>query len=162
SSAPPSVHFPADLRGGALFRASPQSDHAERLIRAALAKSPAPRVALVDGLEACAEEVTGTVFTIEEPELFLAPQAHRYLRRLIARLAENGNQVFFTPHSPGLLSVAALEEVSVVSRDELEVTRVEQLRAIPVDDEFRVMCEFDAERAELFFSRAAVLVEGMT
>ena len=24
------------------------------------------------------------------------------------------------------------------------------------------MCEFDAERAELFFSRAAILVEGMT
>ena len=42
------------------------------------------------------------------------------------------------------------------------MTAVERLRAIDVDDAFRVMCEFDAERAELFLSRAALLVEGMT
>ena len=42
------------------------------------------------------------------------------------------------------------------------MTAVERLRPIRVDDAFRVMCEFDAERSELFFSRAAILVEGMT
>jgi hypothetical protein len=42
------------------------------------------------------------------------------------------------------------------------VTTVERLRPIDVDDAFRVMCEFDSERAELFLSRAAILVEGMT
>jgi hypothetical protein len=102
------------------------------------------------------------VFAIEEPELYLAPQAHRYLYRLIRRLAERGNQVFFTTHAPGLLSVAALDEVNLVTRDELGVTAVERLRSIDVDDAFRVMCEFDAERSELFLSRAAILVEGMT
>ena len=132
------------------------------MIREALARAPAPRVALVRGLEACAAETSGVVFAIEEPELFLAPHAHRYLRRLIRRLAEGGNQVFFTTHAPGLLSVAALEEVNLVTRDELGVTTVERLRPIDVDDAFRVMCEFDAERSELFFSRAAILVEGMT
>ena len=106
--------------------------------------------------------ISGVVFAIEEPELFLAPQAHRYLRRLIRRLAELGNQVFFTTHAPGLLSVAALEEVNLVTRDELGVTAVERLRPIDVDDAFRVICEFDAERSELFLSRAAILVEGMT
>jgi predicted ATP-dependent endonuclease of OLD family len=116
----------------------------------------------VRGLEACAADISGVVFAIEEPELFLAPQAHRYLRRLIRRLAQSGNQVFFTTHAPGLLSVAALDEVNLVTRDELGVTTVERLRPIDVDDAFRVMCEFDAERAELFLSRAAILVEGMT
>jgi CRISPR-associated exonuclease Cas4 len=131
-------------------------------IREALARAPAPRVALVRGLEACADGVSGVVFAIEEPELYLAPQAHRYLRRLIRRLAAAGNQVFFTTHAPGLLSVAALEEVNLVTRDELGVTAVERLDSIDADDGFRVMCEFDAERAELFLSRAAILVEGMT
>lgn len=42
------------------------------------------------------------------------------------------------------------------------MTAVERLRSIDVDDVFRVTCEFDAERSELFFSRAAILVEGMT
>jgi predicted ATP-dependent endonuclease of OLD family len=119
-------------------------------------------VALIRGLEACALKVSGVVFAIEEPELFLAPHAHRYLRRLIRHLAESGNQVFFTTHAPGLLSLAALEEVNLVSRDDLGVTAVERLRPIRVDDAFRVMCEFDAERSELFLSRAAILVEGMT
>ena len=42
------------------------------------------------------------------------------------------------------------------------MTTVERLGPIDVEDAFRVMCEFDAERSELFFSRAAILVEGMT
>ena len=165
TGAPPIVHFPTSLRGGDLVSATSDSPSAEAIrgvIREALALAPAPRVALIRGLEACVPEFSGVVFAIEEPELFLAPHAHRYLRRLIGRLAEGGNQIFFTTHAPGLLSLAALDEVNLVTRDELGVTAVERLRPIRVDDAFRVMCEFDAERSELFFSRAAILVEGMT
>jgi predicted ATP-dependent endonuclease of OLD family len=160
---PPIAHFPADLRGGELLPpapASPPEVHA--LVHEALTRAPAPRVALVRGLEACAGKTSGVVFAIEEPELFLAPQAHRYLYRLLRRLAELGNQIFFTTHAPGLLSVAALDEVNLVTRDDLGVTAVERLRPIDVDDTFRVTCEVDAERAELFLSRAAILVEGLT
>jgi predicted ATPase len=163
---PPIAHFPADLRGGELLAVSAGSEKAEEvrtLVHQALARAPAPRVALVRGLEACVAAATsGVVFAIEEPELFLAPQAHRYLYRLLRRLAGIGNQAFFTTHAPGLLSVAALDEVNLVTRDELGVTAVERLRAIDVNDTFRVICEFDAERSELFLSRAAILVEGMT
>ena len=165
TGAPPIVHFPIALRGGDLVSVSVDSSSAAAIhgvIRDALARAPAPRVALIRGLEACATEFSGVVFAIEEPELFLAPHAHRYLRRLIRRLAENGNQIFFTTHAPGLLSLAALDEVNLVTRDERGVTAVERLRPIRVDDAFRVMCEFDAERSELFLSRAAILVEGMT
>jgi predicted ATP-dependent endonuclease of OLD family len=163
--APPIVHFPAALRDGGLVEAAGNGAAVEKIhesIRAALEQAPAARVALVRGLEVCAGETSGVVFAIEEPELFLAPQGHRYLYRLFHRLADRGNQVFFTTHSPGLLNVAALEEVNLVTRDEHGVTSVEQLRPIDVDDTFRAMCEFDAERAELFFSRAAILVEGLT
>jgi hypothetical protein len=165
TGAPPIVHFPTSLRGGDLVSGSVESPSAEAIhgvIREALARAPAPRVALIRGLEACGPELSGVVFAIEEPELFLAPHAHRYLRRLIRRLAESDNQIFFTTHAPGLLSLAALDEVNLVTRDELGVTAVERLRPIHVDDAFRVMCEFDAERSELFLSRAAILVEGLT
>jgi predicted ATP-dependent endonuclease of OLD family len=165
TGAPPIVHFPASLRGGDLVSATvgfPPADAVHASIREALARAPAPRVALVRGLEACAAETTGVVFAIEEPELYLAPQAHRYLRRLIQELAGRRNQVFFTTHAPGLLSVAALDEVNLVTRDELGVTAVERLGSIDADDAFRVLCEFDAERSELFLSRAVILVEGMT
>ena len=166
AGAPPIVHFPTAVRGSELVSTTPRSGAAaeavHRLIREALGQAPAPRVAFIRSLEACAAETSGVVFAMEEPELFLAPQAHRYLRRLIRRLAEHGNQIFFTTHAPGLLNVAALEEVNLVTRDELGVTAVEGLRPVDVDDAFRVLCEFDAERSELFFSRAAILVEGMT
>jgi hypothetical protein len=161
---PPLVHFPVDLRGSDLVSATeaPGAHAVAGLIREALDLAPAPRVALVRGLEACAAAVSGVVFAIEEPELFLSPHAHRYLYRLIRRLGGLGNQVFFTTHAPGLLSVAALEEVNLVTRDEDGVTAVERLRPINVDDSFRAMAEVDAERSELFLSRAAILVEGMT
>jgi hypothetical protein len=158
---PPIAHFPAELRGGDLLPpSSPEDVHT--VVHEALTRAPAPRVALVRGLEACVGRTSGVVFAIEEPELFLAPQAHRYLSRLIRRLAGLGNQIFFTTHAPGLLSVAALDEVNLVTRDELGVTAVERLNPIDVDDTFRVTCEVDAERAELFLSRAAILVEGLT
>ena len=164
--APPLVHFSTALRGGGLVSAtagSPSAEAVHGLIRETLARGHASRVALIRGLEACAAETSGVVFTIEEPELFLVPQAHRYLRRLLRRLADNGNQIFFTTHAPGLLSIAALDEVNLVTRDdELGVTAVERLPPIDVDDAFKVMCEFDAERSELFLSRAVILVEGMT
>jgi hypothetical protein len=164
TGAPPIVHFPAALRGGVLVAGSPDGAAApiHDAVRHELERAPAPRVALVRALEACVGRAEGVVFAIEEPELFLAPPGHRYLYRLVRRLGERGNQVFFTTHSPGLLNVAALEEVSLVTRDEVGVTAVERLRPVDVDDTFRVMCEFDAERSELFFSRAAILVEGMT
>jgi predicted ATPase len=162
---PPLVHFPVARRGAELLASNADSPTAlavHDLVHGALAREPAPRVALVRALEACAQQISGVVFSIEEPELFLAPQAHRYMYRLIRRLARRGNQVFFTTHAPGLLSVASLDDVNLVSRDELGVTAVERLRPINVDETFRAMSEFDAERSELFLSRAAVLVEGMT
>src|SRR5262249_17817367 len=107
---PPLVHFPAARRAHELLGSSadlPSAALVHDLVHQALTREPAPRVALVRALEACAQQTTGVVFSIEEPELFLAPQAHRYMYRLIRRLAERGNQVFFTTHAPGLLSVAS-------------------------------------------------------
>jgi ABC-type dipeptide/oligopeptide/nickel transport system ATPase component len=86
-TAPPIIHFPAALRSGRLI-AGPVAGAAlvvHESVRRALEGSPAPRVALVRGLEACANEAEGVVFAIEEPELFLAPQGHRYLYRLVHR-----------------------------------------------------------------------------
>jgi predicted ATPase len=157
--AAPSVwSFPASLRDGALVLADP----AAPMFADALAAEIAPRLAFVRALEVCVEEVSGVVFLIEEPELFLTPQGHRYVYRLLRRVAEAGNQVFFSTHAPGFLNVARLDEIHRVSRDSKGVTTVVRLQPVPVDDEFRAMCEFDAERGELLMSRAAVLVEGMT
>ena len=59
--------------------------------------------ALVSAVDAGREAgVTGVVFLIEEPELFLRPQAQRYLYRLLRTLASAGNQVIYSTHAPGV------------------------------------------------------------
>lgn len=123
----------------------------------------APAHALVGAVEACcAGGVEGLVVLVEEPELFLGPQAQRYLYRVLQQLAEAGNQVIYSTHAPEFLNVARLEELALVELDSERGTRVVQPEPLPADEEFRAMSEFDAERSELFLSRAAVLVEGLT
>ncbi len=165
-SAPPVLFFPARARAETLLaptaRRGEVGERAVELIETAMEESPAPRVALVWGLEACASELSGLIVLIEEPELFLAPPGQRYLYRLLERLAARGNQVFYTTHSAAFLNILRLEEIAVVTHEGDEGSTVRQLEPIDADDEFRAACEFDAERSELFLSRATILVEGLT
>jgi predicted ATP-dependent endonuclease of OLD family len=154
----------ADLAGGRrpacvfLPAASRTFDLAEALSpgRAALG--------LVDDIEVRRHRVDGgAVYLIEEPELYLRPHAQRYLYRLLHDLADAGNQVIYSTHAPEFLDVTRLEELALVRHDGERGTYVHQPGAPSVaDEDFKVMAEFDAERAELFLARGALLVEGRT
>jgi hypothetical protein len=128
------------------------------------ARSPSGHAGgLVSALEQCCEAgVTGVLLLVEEPELFLRPQAQRYLYRVLHRFADTGNQVVYTTHSPAFLNVARLDELAVVTREPIAGTTVHQAAVLPASDGFRAMSEFDAERGELFLADVAVLVEGRT
>jgi predicted ATP-dependent endonuclease of OLD family len=118
---------------------------------------------LVAGLEAWRESgVTGVVFLMEEPELFLPPQAQRYLYRLIRLVASQGNQVLYSTHSPAFLNVVRLDELVFTERRPKEGTLLLHPEPLRADEEFRAYSEFDSSRSELFLARAAVLVEGLT
>ncbi len=128
-------------------------------------RSPAgAALGLVADLEGRAEtRSSGTVFLIEEPELYLRPQAQRYLYRVLHRLAAAGNQVIYSTHAPALLNVTRLEELAFVRRLPDGRTEIHQPGPLPWRDEaFELASDFDAERAELFLSRGALLVEGRT
>ena len=63
--------------------------------------------ALVAAFEACCEvDVSGVVFIVEEPELFLRPHTQRYLYRRLRELAALGNQVLYSTHAPASSSAA--------------------------------------------------------
>ena len=171
---PPVLYLPASERAAALVADEPENPLAEQalgLMRAALGEQgngrrpssgTLPAASLVDGIEdCCVLGVRGLVLLVEEPELYLRPQAQRYLYRLLRTFAQGGNQVLYTTHSPNLLNVARLEELAIVRRTE-HGTRVLQPEALTPGEEFRLMTEFDAGRGELFLSRAALLVEGQT
>jgi hypothetical protein len=103
------------------------------------------------------------VILIEEPELYLTPPAQRHLHRLLRRLAARGrNQVMYSTHAPVFLGVDRLEELVLVRHDERTGTTLLQPKALSEQRTFRLVSELDAERAELFLSRAVLLVEGRT
>ena len=119
--------------------------------------------ALVAGIDACCEaKITGAVFLVEEPELFLRPHTQRYLYRRLRALAGAGNQVLYSTHAPAFLNVARLEELVLVRYSARRGTHIVQPKPLEADEAFRVVSEFDAERSELFLARAAILVEGRT
>lgn len=173
--APEVLFLPASLRSGTLV-ARPSRGRgpasAARMLEEAIGRmvvhrrgpsDAASASGLLAGIEACCEEEqAGMVILIEEPELFLRPHSQRYLYRLLHELAARGNQVIYSTHSPAFLNVARLEEFALVERPADGTTRIVQPAALEPTEEFRVMSEFDADRSELFLSRAAILVEGRT
>jgi predicted ATP-dependent endonuclease of OLD family len=140
---------------------------AAEIFRAALAsdrRTPTTQaLTIIEALESCCSAgLSGLILLIEEPELYLRPQAQRYLYRLLRRFSLAGNQTIYSTHSPAFLNVVRLDELIFVERVSRTGTRALQPEPITPDDDFRVMTEFDAARSELFLARAVVLVEGLT
>ena len=173
---PPTLFFPADLRDGRIIAPTgPGAEHhpVEAIVRAAVERAAsdgwpttgatAPAHGLIAGLESWQQAgITGVIVLMEEPELFLPPQAQRYLYRLLRLIASRGNQVLYTTHSPAFLNVVRLDELVFTERRPKVGTLLLQPEPLPADEEFRAFSEFDSSRSELFLARAAVLVEGLT
>jgi len=168
---PPVLFLHAGARAdGALAAGSSQGRGAApavEVFQAALAPDrPTPTaqaLTIIDALESCCSlGLSGLILMIEEPELYLPPQAQRYLYRLLRKFSLAGNQTIYSTHSPAFLNVVRLDELIFVERASGVGTRALQPEPVTPDDDFRVMSEFDAARGELFLARAVVLVEGLT
>lgn len=51
------------------------------------------------------------ILAVEEPELYMHPQAQRTIRRVFRKIAESGDQVFFSTHSSLLVDVGYFDEI---------------------------------------------------
>jgi predicted ATP-dependent endonuclease of OLD family len=107
-------------------------------------------------------------FIIEEPELFLHPQAQRELFSTLLLLSKNKNQVILCTHSSSFIDLGLYKSISIVRRNNFtEGTKVFQylLDLFPSDEakkEFNLIYWINPDRGELFFAKKLILVEGVT
>jgi putative ATP-dependent endonuclease of OLD family len=125
------------------------------------------------------------IFAVEEPELYMHPQAQRTLRRVFRDLARQGDQALFSTHSSLLLDVAYFDEVirveavqalegdkkTVESRvwhlpmkSMIEDLKARHPKAMPTEESMRELYShaYHPNRSEGFFAKSVILVEGPT
>ena len=161
--APPALFFPAHLRVTSLL--APTDRHAKRAVLVVEERQTEDGgLSLVRAVAALADaRIRGHVILIEEPELYLSPPSQRHLHTQLHRLAARGrNQVLYSTHSPVFLGVDRLEQLVLVRHDVRTGATLLQPEELPRDQALRLFTELDAERAEIFLSRAVMLVEGRT
>jgi predicted ATP-dependent endonuclease of OLD family len=169
AGAPPVLFLPANLRSRSLVAPATGAGAADV---AELFKPPYAEhhwshadggLQLVMGMERLvASNLRRFVLLIEEPELYLSPHVQRHLFRLLRALAQRGNQILYSTHAPVFLGVDRIEELALVRHTRDQGTTLFQPEPLEEAEAFRVLSEFDTDRAELFLARAVLLVEGRT
>ena len=81
---------------------------------------------------------------------------------MLRKLAQRGNQILYSTHAPVFLSVDRIEDLALVRHTNDHGTTLFQPEPLAEAEAFRVLSEFDSDRAELFLARAVLLVEGRT
>ena len=125
-----------------------------------------------------AEGVTGrkrsnsVIFAVEEPELFLHPHAQRRLFQSLREIASvPEHQVILCTHSPHFIDTDEYRQIAMVYRDNHQTgTSIRQCTQELFVGEgladrkkrFRLAHWINPERAEMYFCRKAVFVEGET
>jgi AAA15 family ATPase/GTPase len=104
------------------------------------------------------------IFGIEEPEIYLYPQAQRALYKNFIELSQN-TQIFYTTHNPNFVDAVRPEDLILLRKDEAQGTF-----ALDKDAKFntenaekqkyRIYTQFNPERNEIFFARKVLFVEG--
>ena len=108
-----------------------------------------------------------TYFILEEPELYLHPQAQRALFDSLYNLSESNNQVLLCTHASALIDVEKYTSICTVKKDsETEGTKVCQFTGdLFIGDgkkDFNLAYWINPDRSELFFAKKVILVEGPT
>jgi putative ATP-dependent endonuclease of OLD family len=111
---------------------------------------------------------TTTLLLIDEPELYLHPQAIEILRKSLNILSTQGYQVIFSTHSPFMITQKDVENTVLVRKNDLLGTfkRTTLKSAIPIVEQtaqhqLTLMYSL-SNSSNILFSEKVILVEGKT
>jgi len=114
------------------------------------------------------KENTRTLLLIDEPELFLHPQAVEYVRLALKKLAKNEYQIVFSTHSPQMIDYDDIG-TSLMIRKDVErgthaLTRLNDAIEKIIDErssQLRTLFEF-SNSSQLLFCEQVIITEGKT
>lgn len=104
---------------------------------------------------------------IDEPELFLHPQAIEQIRASLKALAQNGYQVVFSTHSPFMIEQNDIPITNIVRKDDsgtrVEIRLKEAIEKVLNDNEAQARLLFDTYNlGQILFSDRVLIAEGDT
>lgn len=105
------------------------------------------------------------IFGIEEPEIYLYPQAQRSLYESFQELSKN-SQIFYTTHNPNFVSASRANEIEILQKTDKAGTFVLEKDTATItkkflqDNQFKIYANFNTHRNEIFFAKKVLLVEG--
>ncbi|HQG57575.1 MAG TPA: AAA family ATPase [Candidatus Dojkabacteria bacterium] len=125
------------------------------------------------------QDATG-ILAVEEPEIYLHPQARRHLFELLFEIVKDSNiQIIYTTHSPDFLATEKFDSIGLVSKDpnngtlvkilsKVDLVKFSKLTGVPADKTTTSnISEFYSTTSnfrlnEGFFAKKLFLVEGET
>ncbi len=104
------------------------------------------------------------VFGIEEPEIYLYPNAQRSLYSTFKELSKR-TQIIYTTHNPNFIDASRPEDITILRKTkEKGTTCLEKSKVFNTEvakkEFYRIYTHFNPERNEIFFAKKVVLVEG--
>ena len=113
-----------------------------------------------------AELIGGSViFGIEEPEIYLYPQAQRALYKSFQDISTS-SQIFYTSHNPNFIDATRAYELEILKKTNEDGTinlkkNTDYINKIKAEQErFKIYTHFNTERNEVFFAKKVLIVEG--
>jgi predicted ATP-dependent endonuclease of OLD family len=109
-----------------------------------------------------------TFFILEEPELYLHPQAQRELFNSLQELSKSDSQIVIATHSSFFVDLELYKSICVVRKNDLHsgtvvIQNSENLFAdFDEKQKFNMVYWINPDRGELFFANKVILLEGQT
>lgn len=114
------------------------------------------------------EHTTTTLLLIDEPELYLHPQAIEILRQSLKTLSNQGYQIIFSTHSPFMITEKDVAHTILVRKNEtLGTYKRNSLKAaipqVETDAQHQLTLMFSlSNSSNILFSERVILIEGKT
>lgn len=135
---------------------------AQRAIQMALIRH------LADNKRATANQGARTLLLIDEPELYLHPQAIELVRESLKTLSQHGYQVLFTTHSPLMVTTDDILNTLIITKIHPAGTQKRQtlnqaITQVIQDNPSQINLMFTlTNSAQILFADKIILVEGTT